>query len=186
MTAMTDLPVPLPPLPEPDMQDVPAERWGQNIMHPALFVPMKLHVYAKSYARACMAPLQERVDALAIQVRQADERGDDALRRAHTAEERADALEAALSRLKAQEPVAFHWLVELFHRGGNSMGRYHTGLTDLHGASRSTVDVYQALRYTSKEAAQKAADKLNVMMKAAEWRAVEHGFHAAPPSQEQT
>ena len=47
-----DLPV---PLPEPDMEDVPAELWGQNIVHPALFSTAKV----ESYARACMAPLRE-------------------------------------------------------------------------------------------------------------------------------
>ena len=70
----------------------------------------------------------------------------------------------------------FCWLVEMFNRGGNSLGRYHTGFTDLRDASRSTADVYEARRYTSKATAQRVADKLNVMMMTAEWRAVEHGF----------
>lgn len=69
----------------------------------------------------------------------------------------------------------FYWLVELFHRGGNSLGRYHTGLTDLHNQSRSTLQPHEAMRY-SKANAERIADALNVHMMACEWRAVEHGF----------
>lgn len=76
--------------------------------------------------------------------------------------------------------TTFCWLVELFHRGGNSLGRYHTGFTDLRDASRSTADISDARRYASKKNAQRTADKLNTMMMACEWRAVEHGFMAEP------
>lgn len=69
----------------------------------------------------------------------------------------------------------FCWLVELFHRGGNSLGRYHTGFTDLHHQSRSTANPHDAKRY-DKAAAEKVAADLNLHMKALEWRAVEHGF----------
>jgi hypothetical protein len=85
-------------------------------------------------------------------------------------------------KLLAEEPAPFCWLVELFQRGGNSMGRYHTGLTDLGYQSRSTTDPHQAKKYT-KEQAQAEADALNVHMKACEWRAVEHGFHTAAPQE---
>lgn len=83
------------------------------------------------------------------------------------------------------EPVAsnqYFWLVELFHRGdtGNSLGRYHTGLTDLNDRSRSTENVYEGKRYASKEQAEKAASSLDRGMLSLEWRAVEHGFMAAP------
>jgi hypothetical protein len=37
------------------------------------------------------------------------------------------------------EAVQFYWLVELFHRGGNSLGRYHTGFTDLTYVDRKKV-----------------------------------------------
>jgi hypothetical protein len=77
-------------------------------------------------------------------------------------------------------PVAseFCWLVELFEPGGNSMGYYHTGFSDLAWQSRSTKDPYQARRYNSKEEAERAASEL--FSKAGVWRAIEHGF-AAPP-----
>jgi hypothetical protein len=67
-------------------------------------------------------------------------------------------------------------------RGSNSMGRYHTGLTDLGYQSRSTVNPHEAKRYTKASAEQVAAD-LNVHMMACEWRAVEHGFHTAAPQE---
>lgn len=105
-----------------------------------------------------------------------------ALERCSNAEKAARAALAAADAAKA--PATFYWLVELFNRGENapSLGRYHTGFTDLRDASRSTTDVHEARRYRSREAAQRTADKLNVMMKAAEWRAIEHGFHTAPPN----
>jgi hypothetical protein len=69
------------------------------------------------------------------------------------------------------------WLVELFHRGdaGPSLGRYHTGFTDLNNQSRSTFHAHEAKRYTKDEAV-RIAKELNVHMMACEWRAVEHGF----------
>jgi NTP pyrophosphatase (non-canonical NTP hydrolase) len=67
------------------------------------------------------------------------------------------------------------WLVELFERGGNSMGRYHTGLVGLGNRSRSTDSPYKAAEYTKNEAI-KVSNALNVWMKANKWRAVEHGF----------
>lgn len=83
-----------------------------------------------------------------------------------------------LLAVPAEPATEFCWLVELFHRGGNSLGRYHTGLTDLHNQSRSTANAYEAKRYYSKDNAQGVADDLNLHMMACEWRAVEHGFVA--------
>ena len=97
-------------------------------------------------------------------------------------------IEAALLRTIAAPAAAepgerteFCWLIELFlPHGGNSLGRYHTGFTDLHGNSRSTPDVYQARRYPTKEAAQAAATKLGHTLQGV-WHAVEHGFASPPP-----
>jgi len=74
------------------------------------------------------------------------------------------------------------WLVELFHRGDGapSLGRYHTGLTDLAHQSRSTANAHEAKRY-AKEQAERIATELNQHMMACEWRAVEHGFLMAAP-----
>jgi hypothetical protein len=47
-------------------------------------------------ATASLASAQQRIEELAIQVRQADERGDEAMRRAHAAEARVEELERAL------------------------------------------------------------------------------------------
>ena len=77
--------------------------------------------------------------------------------------------------------MTYCWLVELFHRGGNSMGRYHTGLTDLAYQSRSTTDPHAAKTY-DKDGAERVAAELNKHMMACEWRAVEHGFAASPHS----
>jgi hypothetical protein len=75
-------------------------------------------------------------------------------------------------------PAEFCWLVELFEPGGNSLGAYHTGFSDTSWQSRSTKDPHQARRYNSKEEAERAASEL--FSKAGVWRAVEHGFVAAP------
>lgn len=74
---------------------------------------------------------------------------------------------------------AYCWLVEMFDRGGNSLGRYHTGFTDLHAQSRSTDTVHEARRYRTRGAAERSARKLNTFMMVCEWRAVEHGSAAA-------
>jgi len=38
----------LPPLPEPTMEEVPGELWGQNIIHTALFSINQMHEYARA------------------------------------------------------------------------------------------------------------------------------------------
>lgn len=81
------------------------------------------------------------------------------------------------------EPTQFCWLVELFERGGNSLGQYHTGFTGLNNQSRMTKDVYEARRY-AKEGAEMVAQGLNAWMMLNEWRAVEHGFAAVPARNE--
>jgi hypothetical protein len=78
----------------------------------------------------------------------------------------------------------FCWLVELFlPDGGNSLGFYHTGFTDLSGNSRSTKDPFQAKRYATKAEAEAVATKLGSTLQGV-WRPVEHGFdtHPAAPS----
>lgn len=37
----------LPPLPEPAMEDVPYELWGQNAIHSALFTEAQMHAYLR-------------------------------------------------------------------------------------------------------------------------------------------
>jgi hypothetical protein len=72
--------------------------------------------------------------------------------------------------------LEFCWLVELFlPYGGNSLGYYHTGFTDINGASRATRNPHEARRYTSAEVAGRVAAKLD--SKQGEWRAIEHGFY---------
>jgi hypothetical protein len=81
-------------------------------------------------------------------------------------------------RASIKAPSEFCWLVELFEPGGNSMGLYHTGFTELDGmTSRTTSDPHKAKRYATKEAALASVDKL--LSKAGVWRAIEHGFHGA-------
>jgi hypothetical protein len=77
-------------------------------------------------------------------------------------------------RASIKAPSEFCWLVELFEPGGNSMGLYHTGFTEL---DRTTSDPHKAKRYATKEAALASVDKL--LSKAGVWRAIEHGFHGA-------
>lgn len=84
------------------------------------------------------------------------------------------------------EPVAdeFCWLVELFlPHGGNSLGFYHTGFTDLSGNSRSTADPHKAKRYATKGEAEAVAEKLGFTLQGV-WRAVEHGFATPTPPTE--
>lgn len=83
-----------------------------------------------------------------------------------------------------QDPTEFCWLIELMRPyGGNSLGYYHTGFTDLSGESRSTTSPHKAKRYATFKEADKIAR--NMLSKLGEWKAVEHGFHAsvAQPSQ---
>lgn len=91
----------------------------------------------------------------------------------------ADAREAAQSIEQAR--TEFCWLVELFDLDGNSLGRYHTGFSDLQQRSRETADPQQAKRYRSEAIAVFAAGQLFHLEGV--WRAVEHGFAAAPVEQ---
>lgn len=81
---------------------------------------------------------------------------------------------------KAQPEIEWEycWLVELFQRGENapSLGRYHTGFTDLQMQSQSTMNPHEAKRYTKKDEAVGTCDTLNANLKTGEWRAIYHAF----------
>lgn len=93
---------------------------------------------------------------------------------------RAALLAASAQPAEPAEPTdEFCWLVELFlPNGGNSLGYYHTGFTTLHGTSRSTKNVHEAKRYTTRNEAESVAAKLESLRGV--WHAVEHGFAAQP------
>ena len=93
-------------------------------------------------------------------------------------------LRTALAVTPDAQPVAqdeFCWLVELFEGDGtgNSAGCYHTGFVDISGHSRTTKNPHQARRYATREQATQVAGKLCTTLPGT-WRAVEHGFAAAP------
>lgn len=105
----------------------------------------------------------------------------DALRRAM---DYASAAPAEQPQSEAQ-PVAcdeYCWLVELFEGdgSGNSAGFYHTGFVDIGGRSRTTRDPFKARRYGTRDQADAVATELGTTLTGT-WRAVEHGFAAAPP-----
>lgn len=93
----------------------------------------------------------------------------------HDAKTKADGAESASTVGLERNGFTYCWLVELFQRGGNSMGRYHTGFTDVGQQSRSTASAHEAKRYAQADA-ERTADALNVHMMSCEWKAVEHGF----------
>jgi len=84
--------------------------------------------------------------------------------------------DAEIARIVKQwwERQEFCWLVELFLPGGNSLGWYHTGFTDISNNSRSTQSPWEAKRYATKEEAERVASRM--LHKQGVWRAVEHGF----------
>lgn len=68
-----------------------------------------------------------------------------------------------------------YWLVELFLPGGNSLGYYHTGFTDISGQSRATKNPHEARKYSSLENANAMAKRLH--SKQGVWKAISHGFY---------
>lgn len=104
-------------------------------------------------------------------------------------QERHDALEWAIAALSAQSAGGLKmrscWLVELFlPMGGNSLGCYHSGFTDISGSSRTTNSPHKAKKYNTKEQAETAIAALSQPMMG-EWKAITHGFYedAHPPGE---
>ena len=65
------------PLPEPDLEDVPAELWGQNVVHPALYGTTKMHAYASAeVAREVASAVTKERERCARLVKTQDTYGD--------------------------------------------------------------------------------------------------------------
>jgi hypothetical protein len=91
-------------LPEPTMEDVPCESWGQNVVHPALYTAEQMREYAR--AAKVEAPAQDTDTSIEEVLELADAYADCAVR---FRDEPRAALEAAIRRAVGRKNHAWQW-----------------------------------------------------------------------------